>query len=196
MSPKYSLSNLPTGASSGRIRIPSCSSLKPNSNSEQSIPSEAIPRIFADLSFFSGRSSWYASISKAPESAKATLGGGSGKFSAISFIFGAPVTSVMGLSAPNSTSTKFNVSAFGCLLILLICPTTQYSPQFSPIFSITSTSSPAVVRRSASASGVMLSSTKSCSQLKGVCKAMYYPEKVYEEKRRLKTKNYFSFYNQ
>ena len=38
--------------------MPSCSSLSPNSRSEQTMPDDSTPRIFDGLSFFLGRGSW------------------------------------------------------------------------------------------------------------------------------------------
>jgi len=132
----------PVGVSGGRISSPDASGPIPSSSSEQSIPSEASPRIFELLM------TKPPGIS-APTVARATTSPG--------FIFGAPHTMGSG-SPPVVTSRRWSFSASGWRLMVRIFAVT--TPVKAGVYSATaSTSRPAIVSRSASSCGVMSMST-------------------------------------
>jgi hypothetical protein len=137
----------PTFAEGSRTRIPACSSDRPSSRAEQSIPLDSTPRSFAFLISMPG--------SFAPTSAHGTF--------CPAATFGAPQTMVSVSPVPASTSVTRSLSALGWGATLFTYPTTM--PENSPATGeISSTSRPPIVSLSASALGGRSTSTSSRSQ--------------------------------
>ena len=151
VSPYSSPSGRPIGASAGRMRIPSASTVRPSSSPEQSMPLLTTP-------IFSVRSMCRPPGRTAPGRATGT------RWPAAMFV--APHT--ISSASPFSTVTRVSErrSARGCCSTDSSSPTTTFchSP---PHGMIDLTSMPSSVRRSARASGVSSTSTISRSQLSG-----------------------------
>ena len=134
--------SLPSGVSAGRIMIPDASGPMPSSSSEQSIPSEASPRIFELLML-------YPPGIVAPTVASATT--------SPAFMFWAPQT-IGSTCSPVVTSSRWSLSAPGWGFMERIFAVT--TPVKAGVYSSTaSTSRPAIVRRSARSNGEMSMST-------------------------------------
>ena len=153
---RYSEKGWPAGASS-RTMIPPWSSPRPSSSSAQIIPKETSPRIFPFLMLTGARPepSRAGSISVVPTVATGTVWPAA--------TFGAPQTIWTGSPSPRSTSQTRSRSAFGCGRTSLTWPTTTPS-RSGAVDATPSTSRPAIVKRSASASGESPWATYSASQ--------------------------------
>ncbi len=143
-----SRSGVPVTSSSGSSRIPSCSSDRPSSRAEQSMPFDSTPRSFA-------RRITSPEASRAPSRA-------SGVFMPARTL-GAPQTTCSRAEPPPATWQTVSLSASGWRSTESTSPTT--TPWKSPAAgSIDSTSRPLMVRRAASAAGSRPASTHSLSQ--------------------------------
>ena len=143
VSPYSSASGLPSGASAGRIRIPSASAVRPSSSPEQSIPLLTTP-------IFSVRSIRRSPGRTAPGSATGT------RWPAAMFV--APQTISRGSPSPVVTRVSDSRSARGWRSTDSSSPTTTFR-QSSPQRTMPLTSIPSSVRRSARASGLRSTST-------------------------------------
>ena len=134
---KYSRISIPTGASSGKINSPACSSLSPSSRAEHNIPNDSTPR---SLDFL---------IRKSPGNTAPMVANGTLTPTAT---LGAPQTICSGSPVPLSTVATRSLSASGCGFSANTFATTTLEKGGAAAI-ILSTSNPAMVRRSASNCG-------------------------------------------
>src|SRR5437867_698276 len=153
--PRCATRSTPSGASASTVRMPrSCSSPRPSSRSEHSIPWDSVPRIFA------------LAIRRSPGS---TAPGGAKAARTPTAAFGAPQTT---LKRSRAVETRQSTSRWPWLSpssrsIASISPTT--TPRSSGVSGVTlATSTPALIRRSAACSAVRSRSTNSRIQRYGI----------------------------
>ncbi len=151
--PKCWANGWPTTASAGKSINPEASPGNPSSAVEHIMPCDSTPRSLPTLMVKGGVPGGVGSVQ--PGVAKGTLSP-SLKFFAPHTIWRSPW--------PSFTRQTDNLSAFGCLAIAMTCATTTPSNS-PPSFCMDSTSTPSMVSRSRSSSGVQLKSTCRRNQL-------------------------------